>query len=109
MNITFVKKIRADGTPCPKCNDVNQKLEANDQMKFIDRVVIADERDANSEGMQIAAHHNVERAPFFLVEKEGEKTIHTVYLKFVKEVLNQPTSDKDEIADIMDTDDLDFL
>jgi len=111
MKITFVKKIKADGSPCPKCNDVQQKLEENDQLKFIDSTVIADERDPESEGMLIAKQYGVERAPFFVIEEEvKEAVIYTVYLKFVKEVLNQQTSNKDEISDIMDSNpDLDFL
>ena len=111
MKITFVKKIKADGSPCPKCNDVQEKLEQNDQLKFIDRTVIADERDESSEGMQIANQYNVERAPFFVVEEDGkEPAIHTVYLKFVKEVLDQKTSATDEAKDILESNpDLDFL
>ena len=111
MKITFVKKIKADGSPCPKCNDVQEKLEQNDQLQFIDNTIIADERDPNSEGMLFAQQYGVERAPFFIVEKEGEEpVIYTVYLKFVKEVLNQQTSAKEEIQDIMDSNpDLDFL
>jgi hypothetical protein len=111
MKITFVKKIKADGSPCAKCADVQAQLEKNDQLKFISSTVIADERDSHSEGMQISKKYNVERAPFFVVEKEsGDIEIYTVYLKFVKEVLNQQTSEKDEIADIMDSNpDLDFI
>ncbi len=111
MKITFVKKIKLDGSPCPKCNDVQEKLEQNDQLKFINETVIADERDSDSAGMVIARQYNVERAPFFVVEEDGkEPVIYTVYLKFVKEVLNEQTSAKEEIADIMDSNpDLDFL
>lgn len=111
MKITFVKKIKADGSSCPKCNDVQDKLESNDQLKFINATVIADERDPNSEGMLIAKQYGVDRAPFFIIEEENkEPVIYTVYLKFVKEVLNQQTTAKDEISDIMDSNpDLDFL
>jgi len=111
MKITLVKKILADGSPCPKCNDVIGKLESSDQMKRIDAIVIADERDSNSEGMQLAAKLEVERAPFFIVEKEGEdEKVYTVYMKFVKEVLEQETEEADELKEIMsDNQDLDFL
>ena len=88
MTVTFVKKILADGSPCQKCGDVTAKLEAEDQMQYIDQVVIADERDANSEGMQLAAKYNVKRAPFFIVEWPGQETkIYTIYFQFVKEVI----------------------
>ncbi|MFC6631720.1 hypothetical protein [Microbulbifer taiwanensis] len=90
MKITLVKKILADGSPCAKCRDVQQKLEDNDQLRFIDQTLIADVRDDDSPGMQIAREFNVERAPFFLVEREGQAPeIYTVYFKFVKEVLQK--------------------
>lgn len=111
MKITLVKKILADGSPCPKCNDVLDKLETSGQMTRIDQVVVADERDTSSEGMQLAAKYAVERAPFFIVEREGnEPLIYTVYMKFVKEVLEQETEEADELKEIMsDNQDLDFL
>ncbi len=90
MKITLVKKILADGSPCAKCRDVQQKLEENDQLRFIDQTLIADVRDEQSPGMQIARKHNVDRAPFFLVESDGqEPEIYTVYFKFAKEVLQK--------------------
>jgi hypothetical protein len=111
MTITLVKKILADGTPCKKCGDVLAKLESSGQMSAIDRIVIADERDPSSEGMVLAQQHDVNRAPFFLIEEEGKETqIYTVYMKFVKEVLEQKTEEKDELREIMEnSDDLDFL
>lgn len=88
MKITLVKKILADGSPCKKCGDVLEKLETSGHMSKIDQVLVADERNPESEGMVIAKRHDVNRAPFFVVEKDGEDTaIYTVYFKFVKEVL----------------------
>ncbi len=111
MKITLVKKILADGSPCKKCADVSHKLESNDQMKFIDDVIIADENDPQSAGMLLAEKYDVNRAPFFVVEEPGtEPKIYTVYFKFAKEVLNQRASDKEELKEIMnDNPDLDFL
>ena len=89
MRITYVKKILEDGSPCGKCADVDQRLNDSGQMAYIDHVAIADERDFNSEGMKLARLHQVQVAPFFLVEDdEGQTTVFTVYFKFVKEVLN---------------------
>ena len=108
--ITMVKKIFADGSPCKKCGEVEEKMREAGQLKQIDRIVIADEADSESEGMQLAAVHNVERAPFFIVERDGEEpAIYTVYFKFVKEVLNAKTSEEEEIEEIMNDVDLDFL
>tara|TARA_B110000503_G_C6914976_1_gene316267 strand:- start:250 stop:585 length:336 start_codon:yes stop_codon:yes gene_type:complete len=111
MKITLVKKIKLDGSLCKKCEEVQQKLDATGQISLIDEVLIADERDPLSPGMKIASLFNVERAPFFLVEREGEAPeIHTIYFKFVKEVLNQKTLEEDELKEILnDNPDLDFL
>lgn len=90
MRITLVKKVLADGSLCAKCNDVEQKLKENDQEKFLDEILIADERNPESPGMQLAQCLNVQRAPFFVVEEEGkEPEVYTVYFKFVKEVLSK--------------------
>ena len=111
MDITFVKKILQDGSPCPKCADVQNKLDASGQINHITRTIIADERDDESEGMQLARKFNVERAPFFIVEQQNQAPqIYTVYMKFVKEVLDQKTDAQEELKEIMDNnEDLDFL
>ncbi|HLA86998.1 MAG TPA: hypothetical protein VJL10_03155, partial [Anaerolineales bacterium] len=89
MQITFVKKIKADGTACKKCADVEGRLRDGGYMNRINRVVIAYENDPQSEGMQLAAHHQVAVAPFFIVEEEGKAPkIYTIYFRFLKEVLN---------------------
>jgi hypothetical protein len=110
MKITMVKKIFADGSPCKKCGEVDEKMRAAGQLERIDRTVIADESNDQSEGMILAAAHAVDRAPFFIVERDGQPAqIYTVYFKFVKEVLDAETSEEDEIAEIMNDVDLDFL
>ena len=110
MKITLVKKILADGSPCQTCIDVLEKLEQSWHMQRIDSVLIADERDPSSEGMVLAKKLNVERAPFFVVETDGQApVVYTVYLKFVKEVLQQEQSAVDEAKEIIENNDLDFL
>lgn len=87
--ITFVKKIFADGSPCKKCGEVMEKMEAADQMRFIDEVVVADEADAESLGMLLAKQYDVSKAPFFIVEQvDGQVDVYTIYFKLVKDVLN---------------------
>src|SRR4029453_8780493 len=93
--ITFVKKILATGEPCGKCRDVEERLTAGNHWPAIDRVVVADERDANSEGMQLAAELGGERAPFFVVQTGLKTVVYTVFLKFVKEVLTS-SSENDQ-------------
>ncbi|MFL0802226.1 MAG: hypothetical protein K6L81_00790 [Agarilytica sp.] len=110
MKITLVKKILKDGSLCKKCIDVGNKLESSGHIARIDEVVLADERDPESAGIALAREHNVNFAPFFIVEKDGEApVIYTVYMKFLKEVLEQETKEADELKDIMDNQDLDFL
>ena len=101
MRITLVKKILADGSPCAKCADVETRLTASGQMSRIDRVVVADERDPNSEGMRLAARHGVATAPFFVVEQppvdadspdqppRQETTVYTVYLRFIRDIFGK--------------------
>ena len=110
MKITMVKKIFADGSSCKKCGEVEEKMRAAGQLQRIDSTLVADESNPESEGMLLAAEHGVDRAPFFIVERDGEPAqIYTVYFKFVKEVLDAETSEEEEIAEIMNDVDLDFL
>ncbi len=108
--ITFVKKILANGSPCAKCADVEKKLQDGSQLQYIDETLIADERDPSSPGMQLASKLNVERAPFFVVEENGNTQVFTVYLKFVKEVLKKETSQLDlDQETLKNNSDLDYI
>jgi hypothetical protein len=110
MKITFVKKIKADGNACRKCAEVQSRLENEGYIEKINETVIADERDMDSEGMQLAKEYNVSQAPFFIVEEEGrEAEIYTVYFKFINEVLKGSSSEVDTAKDILEANDLDFL
>lgn len=111
MHITMVKKIMKDGSPCRKCADVLTQLEENKLLDRIDQIIVADERDPNSQGMILAKEHNVGLAPFFVVEEDGHETkIYTVYFKFVKEVLSGGTSEQEEIREIMQQNpDIDYI
>ena len=110
MKITMVKKIFADGSPCKKCAEVEEKMRAAGQLERIDQTIVADESNPLSPGMVLATENGVDRAPFFVVERDGEAAqIYTVYFKFVKEILDAETSEEEEIAEIMNDVDLDFL
>ena len=82
-----------------------------DQLSTNDEVIIADEADPQSKGMLLAAQQNADRAPFFIVERDGKAAeIYTLYFKFGKEVLNAQTDEADELQEIMNENpDLDFL
>jgi hypothetical protein len=111
MQITMVKKIKADGTPCRKCAEVEQRLHDAGLVSRIDRVMIADERNPESDGMKLAEQYKVEQAPFFIVTEAGKPVrIYTVFLRFLKEVLEADTTEQDEVNAIMDKNpDLDFI
>ncbi len=111
MHITLVKKILADGIPCKKCTEVQSRLEKDGYIDCIDHVAIADEREPNSEGMQLAKQYQVERAPFFILEEAGKPTkIYTIYFQFVKEVLKAESNEQEEAKEILKNNpDLDFL
>ena len=99
MRVTFVKKILANGAPCPKCDDVERRLRQNGLMSKIDHVAVADEREPDSEGMRLARRYGVDAAPFFLVEENGETIVHTIYFKFVREVFSTEDRTVSETAE----------
>ena len=111
MKITVVKKIKADGSPCRKCADVEKRLRESGYMDRIDEIVVADERDPDSAGMRLARDFNVELAPFLIVEDDpGSPRIYTVYFRLVKEVLQGTSTEAEEIAEIMDRNpDIDYI
>jgi hypothetical protein len=109
MHVTFVKKIKTDGAPCKKCAEVEDRLNSAGLMNRIDRIVIADERDDQSEGMKLAAELAIDAAPFFIVEDGGNRTIYTSYVKLLKEVLEAKASDEEEAKDLVAGGGLDFL
>ena len=99
MHIKFVKKIKADGNPCRKCVEVEQRLRDVGLLSRIDEIVIADETDPNCEGMRLAREHQVEAAPFFIVQNDaGEIMVYTIFIKFLKEVLQQDLAHKHQVA-----------
>ncbi|GAA6136754.1 hypothetical protein NBRC116583_05010 [Arenicella sp. 4NH20-0111] len=88
-HITFVKKILANGELCKKCQEVNDRLNVEGLIEQINHIAIADERDAESEGMRLAKQYDVERAPFFLVEENEEVTVFDIYFKFKKHMASK--------------------
>ena len=87
-HLTFVKKIQPDGNPCPKCMQVEERLDRAGFLQRIDDIVIAREDDPQPPGALLAAKHGVHQAPFFIVtdDSSGElqQTVYTVYFAFVK-------------------------
>lgn len=111
MHITFVKKILASGEPCPKCLDVEKRLQDSGQMDQITETIVADERNPNSAGMLLAKKLEVKRAPFFVVDDgTNSAKVYTVYFKFAKEILGKDSSKSEQGKEILnDNPDLDFI
>ena len=108
MHVTFVKKITSDGKPCRKCAEVEERLRAAGLTDRIGRVVIADERDPDSEGMRLAVELGVASAPFFIVEQDGTRVVYTSYVQLLKEVLEASTSEEEEAVELARRGDLDL-
>ena len=86
QEITFVKKKLENGEWCAKCIDVSNRLEKDDTLKFVDRIVVADVNNTQSEGIQLALKHNMDRAPFFIVTDSNTTQIFDVYFKFKRHI-----------------------
>lgn len=89
MKITLVKKIKEDGTECKKCLQVTERLKAAGELRFIDRIVYADTRDPDSVGLKLAKEHNIDLAPFFIVDDEGTVSVYTTYMELKRKVFNK--------------------
>jgi hypothetical protein len=111
MNIVMVQKVRLDGERCAQSERVFQDLKSRNLLNQIHQIVIADERDPSSVGYALAAQHQVDKAPFFVVTLGNGSTIaYTAYQRFLKEVLHQVPDDADEISEIIaQNPDLDFI
>eukprot|EP00933_Yihiella_yeosuensis_P056528 TRINITY_DN55752_c0_g1_i1.p2 TRINITY_DN55752_c0_g1~~TRINITY_DN55752_c0_g1_i1.p2 ORF type:complete len:137 (+),score=39.39 TRINITY_DN55752_c0_g1_i1:93-503(+) len=102
--VTFVKKIYSDGSTCQKCDFVWKQIEKDGLTGKIDRIVVADERDMNCEGIVLARKHKVSRAPFFVViddAKPEDEKIYDVYFKLKKEVFAQETGEAEKNEEII--------
>ena len=103
MRIQLVKKQLADGTTCRKCQDVDARLTRDDHWRHIDEVIVADEADPTSPGMRLAEELGIDRAPFFVVNHDdGRREVHTVYFKFVRDVLGGTGNRREADRDLLD-------
>ncbi len=96
MSILMIKKILLDGSPCGKCAQAEEILKKRGFWNRIDRVVIADETDINSEGMKLAAEKNVKLAPFFIIRDDnGDERLYTRVFEFIKKELESESAAQD--------------
>ncbi len=90
QRIVMVKKRLKTGEPCKKCGQVEEMLRRRGLWDQIDEVVWADENDPQSLGMLIAQEHNVELAPFFIVENGEERTVVLSVIELSRKFLVKP-------------------
>ncbi|HVU03837.1 MAG TPA: phosphoadenylyl-sulfate reductase [Polyangiaceae bacterium] len=89
MHVTMVKKRLENGEPCRKCAQAEELLKTRGLWGRIDDVVMAEEGNADSPGMKLAARFGVKNAPFFIVkDDDGPETVYESVLKLVKERLS---------------------
>lgn len=105
MHITMVKKRLADGSDCRKCNQATDQLKSRGLWGRIDEVLLADEADPSSPGMQLAAGHKIDTAPFFIVRDGGEEQIYTSVMRLIHDRLGKTVSAQ-ERARAIDPDDI---
>jgi thioredoxin-dependent adenylylsulfate APS reductase len=85
--IIMVKKVLADGSPCRKCAQAESMLKRRGLWEKIDRVLLADEADKNSEGMALARELNIDIAPFFVVDQGDGRRVYSSPIELIREVL----------------------
>ncbi len=89
----MVKKVLESGEDCPKCIEAIKMLKEKGVWEKINTVVAAVVGNEESEGFKLARQYAVERAPFFIVEKDdGEKKVIASVLQFVREMEKPPQS-----------------
>jgi len=71
MKVTMVKKRLADGSECRKCQEATEFLKTKGVWDNIDEIVWYLDDDPTSDGARLAQEHTMERAPFFIVERNG--------------------------------------
>jgi hypothetical protein len=111
MNIVMVQKIKLNGERCHQSEWVFRDLEKRNLLDKIHQIAIADERDPSSIGYALAAQHQVDKAPFFVVTpSNGSTLVYSAYQRFLREVLHQVTDEAAEITEIMSQNsDLEFI
>jgi hypothetical protein len=82
--ITMIKKILSDGSECKKCKEVTNFLKEKNLLDRIDKIVYADPRDPQGEGMKLAKFWSVKRAPFFIVEEKGKTIVYSSVIEMIR-------------------------
>jgi len=88
MKITMVKKRLPNGEECRKCREATKLLQQRGHWEKISKVVyFVNPDDPNDEGAKLAKQFGVAKAPFFIVEKDGDQPkVYRSVLKLMREV-----------------------
>lgn len=89
MSIYMVKKRFQNGDTCQKCAQAEDLLKRRGLWDHITEVVWAVEGEPSSKGMQLARELGIDLAPFFVIERDGQRRVQTSVLKLINEDLNQ--------------------
>src|SRR5262245_39664815 len=87
MHVTMIKKVLRDGSACNKCNQAEDLFKRRGLWERIDEVIVAREADPDCPGMALAAEHNVDCAPFFIVKDEQGQKVYTSAIELMREKL----------------------
>jgi hypothetical protein len=105
MRITMVKKRMKDGTDCRKCGEVTDFLRSRGLWERIDEVVWAVEDDPASPGVVLGERLGVARAPFFVVQDDGDEKVYTSALRLIQERFDGEVTTAEQARDV-DPDDV---
>lgn len=83
----MVKKILEDGTECKKCQQITEFLKEKGLLERIDRIIYANPKEPEGEGIKLAKTMNVRSAPFFVVEREGKVILYTSVMELIRKEL----------------------
>jgi len=87
MKITMVKKNLPNNEPCHKCVAAIEVLKKRGHYDKIDREVMVEAGNPNSEGAELTRQHGMKRVPFFIVERDdGEVVVYKSVLRMIKEL-----------------------
>ena len=95
MSIVMVKKRLASGEPCRKCAQSEELLVERGLFERIDEIVWADEGDDSSPGSVLARAHDVDTAPFYIVD---DSRVYRSTLLLIREVLEKRSGFDPEAA-----------
>lgn len=91
-----------NGSHCRKSAEVLDQLKKLDLLSKIDTIIAADERNPSSSGFYLARQHQIETAPFFILQQNDSTCVYTSSYSFLRDVFCQHISEQEEISEIIE-------